>query len=423
MTENDRKRLDTWKDIAQHLGHDVSTVRRWEKERGLPVHRLPGASRSAVFAYAEEIDAWILGQADEEASAASEKTPRKLLPLVVAGGLALVLGFAGLFAWRTTHRPHLAEARFEGQRLIAEDPSRRVLWTHDFSAPLDIPEGQRSRRVHVADLDGDGRREVVVGVRFSGSEVEEVFCFSDTGTLRWRYRPADALQFGRETFSGPWRIGDMLVEPGAAAKHTIWVAFTHHTWWPSFVVRIDETGEADLRFVSAGWVTELELFRNGSESYIVAAGLNNEYDAGALAIIDPTRQAARSPQTPGSLYACLDCPAARPHRYFVFPRSELNAVTGSPANIVRAIRALPDKLEVRTEEVNETSVQSFGVYELRGDFSLAAASMTDLYWDLHRRLEKEGKLSHGADVCRRHQPMKDLVRVWRGDGAEQAGLR
>ena len=35
-------RLDSWKAIAGHLGRDVRTVLRWEKERGLPVHRVPG---------------------------------------------------------------------------------------------------------------------------------------------------------------------------------------------------------------------------------------------------------------------------------------------------------------------------------------------------------------------------------------------
>ncbi len=293
-----------------------------------------------------------------------------------------------------------------------------MAWYHAFPAALDIPEGQVSRRLHVVGRDGE--REIVVGVRFAGTEEEEVYSFSNEGAVRWRYRPTETLRFGGEPFTGPWRIGDVLIEEDGQAT---WVAFTHHTWWPSFVVRIDEQGRGDIRFVSTGWVTELELFRNGSGSYIVAGGLNNEYDAGALAILDPTRPAARSPQTPDSPYTCISCPTAQPHRYFVFPRSELNTVTGSPANIVRMIRTLPDKLEVRTEEVNDSSVQSFGVYELRGDFSLAAASVTDLYWDLHRRLEKEGRISHTADTCRRERSFSDKIRVWRGDGTEHASLK
>lgn len=51
-------RLDSWKEIADYLGKDVRTVVRWEKERGLPVRRLPGGKRQPVFAIAKEIDAW-----------------------------------------------------------------------------------------------------------------------------------------------------------------------------------------------------------------------------------------------------------------------------------------------------------------------------------------------------------------------------
>lgn len=53
-----RARLNSWKDIASYLEKDVRTVIRWEKERGLPVHRWPGGSRPGVFAYKDEIDQW-----------------------------------------------------------------------------------------------------------------------------------------------------------------------------------------------------------------------------------------------------------------------------------------------------------------------------------------------------------------------------
>ncbi len=54
-------RLDSWKAIAAFFGKDERTVKRWEKERGLPIHRLPGAARGTVFAYTEELDSWLAG--------------------------------------------------------------------------------------------------------------------------------------------------------------------------------------------------------------------------------------------------------------------------------------------------------------------------------------------------------------------------
>ena len=59
------KRLDSWKEIAAFFGRAERTVKRWETERGLPVHRFPGGGRSAVFAYSEELRAWLEGRRDE----------------------------------------------------------------------------------------------------------------------------------------------------------------------------------------------------------------------------------------------------------------------------------------------------------------------------------------------------------------------
>jgi TolB-like protein/Flp pilus assembly protein TadD len=51
-------RLDSWKEIAGHLRRGVTTAQRWEKDEGLPVHRLPHGRAGSVFAWRSELDAW-----------------------------------------------------------------------------------------------------------------------------------------------------------------------------------------------------------------------------------------------------------------------------------------------------------------------------------------------------------------------------
>src|SRR5512143_3282429 len=51
-------RLESWKQIAAYLNRGVRTVRRWETEEGLPVHRHMHRSLGSVYAYKSEIDAW-----------------------------------------------------------------------------------------------------------------------------------------------------------------------------------------------------------------------------------------------------------------------------------------------------------------------------------------------------------------------------
>jgi TolB-like protein/cytochrome c-type biogenesis protein CcmH/NrfG len=52
------QRLESWKEIASYLRRDKRTVQRWEKEYGLPVHRLQLNAGSTVYAYTAELDAW-----------------------------------------------------------------------------------------------------------------------------------------------------------------------------------------------------------------------------------------------------------------------------------------------------------------------------------------------------------------------------
>ena len=51
-------RLDSWKDIATYLKRDVSTVQRWERREGLPIHRQQHDKLGSVYAFRHEIDAW-----------------------------------------------------------------------------------------------------------------------------------------------------------------------------------------------------------------------------------------------------------------------------------------------------------------------------------------------------------------------------
>ena len=98
-------RLDSWKDIAAYLHRDVSTVQRWEKREGMPVHRHVHEKLGTVYAFRSEIDAWsrgrggLLAQQDVGEVAAvpenGERGTRTLLRahrrIVLAGSIALAL--------------------------------------------------------------------------------------------------------------------------------------------------------------------------------------------------------------------------------------------------------------------------------------------------------------------------------------------
>jgi Tol biopolymer transport system component len=55
-------RLDSWKEIAAYLNRDVTTVQRWEKREGMPVHRHVHDKMGSVYASRAELDAWARGR-------------------------------------------------------------------------------------------------------------------------------------------------------------------------------------------------------------------------------------------------------------------------------------------------------------------------------------------------------------------------
>ena len=62
-------RLDSWEEIAAYLRRSVRSARRWEKEEGLPVHRDVQRGSDAVYAYREELDDWWMKDAKMEPGA------------------------------------------------------------------------------------------------------------------------------------------------------------------------------------------------------------------------------------------------------------------------------------------------------------------------------------------------------------------
>jgi Tol biopolymer transport system component len=77
-------RLDSWKEIAAFLNRDVTTVQRWEKREGMPVHRHLHDKIGSVYASRAELDAWARGRnlpaAPENGNGAPLPGPAELAP-------------------------------------------------------------------------------------------------------------------------------------------------------------------------------------------------------------------------------------------------------------------------------------------------------------------------------------------------------
>ena len=66
-------RLNSWKEIASYLSKGERTVKRWEHERSLPIHHVPGGGHGSVYAFTIELDEWLLSQRTRDAKPGDEK--------------------------------------------------------------------------------------------------------------------------------------------------------------------------------------------------------------------------------------------------------------------------------------------------------------------------------------------------------------
>ncbi len=76
--------LNGWKEIGRYVGRDTRTVERWEKLRGLPVRRVPGAGRATVYALIAELDEWLENSKPERAEFASCNPAAEVSPTVTS---------------------------------------------------------------------------------------------------------------------------------------------------------------------------------------------------------------------------------------------------------------------------------------------------------------------------------------------------
>ena len=71
-------RLDSWKEIAAYLNRDVTTVQRWEKREGMPVHRHLHDRMGSVYASRAELDAWARSRNLEQRRRTGPMPPRPI---------------------------------------------------------------------------------------------------------------------------------------------------------------------------------------------------------------------------------------------------------------------------------------------------------------------------------------------------------
>ena len=124
-------RLESWKEVAAYLKRDVTTVQRWEKREGMPVHRHVHDKLGSVYAFRSELDAWARSRHPDPADGASQDPSQVATPappgqvrlgrraglaagLSIVGVACLISGLTWFHAYTDYFwRNPIAEGRFQ----------------------------------------------------------------------------------------------------------------------------------------------------------------------------------------------------------------------------------------------------------------------------------------------------------------------
>ena len=149
-------RLDSWKEIAAYMKRDATTVQRWEKREGMPVHRHIHDKLGSVYAFRTELDAWARNRRpapveDASDSGAGPAAGRAswLWPMAaVCGAVAL-----GVAAWQ-----------FQTGADRVDNPlaNGRFLQLTDFDGIEQAAALSREGRLAAFQSDRDGRMDIWV---------------------------------------------------------------------------------------------------------------------------------------------------------------------------------------------------------------------------------------------------------------------
>jgi len=217
-----RNRLDSWKEIAAYLKRDITTVQRWEKREGMPVHRHLHDRIGSVYAFTSELDAWQLsrklpleeepeeqaagvpGKKNDERTKRTADTRRRLALAGVAAVVLLALAY-GLV------RRHIGEAAQPRIKSLAVLPLKNLSGdaTQEYLA--------------------DGMTEALIGRL---SSIHDLRVISRTSVMRLKDTQLSAPQIGKTLGVDALVEGSIMREGNRIRVHAqlIRAATDEHFW-------------------------------------------------------------------------------------------------------------------------------------------------------------------------------------------------
>jgi hypothetical protein len=330
---------------------------------------------------------------------------------------ALVLALFVIWAWLRPYDDDISRMAFSGSDLVTWNGHERVLWTFNFGQPLNNAQSGVTERLQLVNSRRHSQKDVLAMAPLfvegqPNPSSDALYLLSSTGRLLWRHSFQDTLRFGGKNYGSPWLFGALIVIEDVP-KPSIWCAVRSAFWSPSSLFELDGDGNRVGQFVNWGHILSLNYVREANGSYILAGGINNECNCAMLTVLREDHPSGTSPPLAGSTLSCQNCPPGQPYRYLLFPRSELNPLSGASYNQVELIQTNDGGVKVGVKETKSEQVlgPDWEMYDLSESFVPRSYTVSDHYLELHRQMEREGKIHHTVKECPELTKPR-TVRIW-----------
>ena len=306
------RRLDSWKAIAEYLGRDAATARRWERRWGCrpsrqaapavvlptPATSTPGWLRLRRAASAPPASAGdVTTPVDVTSPVLQDVRPdvrpigRRSFTARAAVAAAAACAMLGTAWWATASRAASAPLRVtvNQRRVVAADERGVERWRYDFPAGTQtalpsfghapVVVGGETQAVYVAT---SHRYHLPEGPTEGG----ELLAFDGSGRRTHAFSFADEVTVGGTKFGAPWVLTDFAVtHPGD--NQAIAVSAHHYMWAES-----RDGARYDWRRLGAwthdGWIEQLEWSARSASSPAADQARN-----GGLAVLLDKRRWSR----------------------------------------------------------------------------------------------------------------------------------
>jgi len=402
--------LSSWKEISDYLDCDPRTCLRWEKEIGLPIHRLSPQAKSRVFAYKKEIDAWVAERINNENNRKSKNGSKINLKILIIGLVPILSGLAFVFFMAAKNSPQPADFRIANSFLIILDEEGNKLWEKDTGLPNLMTEAKfRTRFQHkvtdikrpirwypllsFTDINGNGKKEVLFSpVTDDHLKSRKLICYNHKGGKLWEITTGKNQQYGSTRYSSDYYIfGFEFIDLEENGQKEIVVFAYHYQDFPTQLLLLNHSGEILGEYWNSGRIQDFTLtdLDGDGKTEMVTAAMNNEYKKAALIVFDPTNIAGFSPQN-GEYKAAHATPGTELY-YLLFPRTDVSLID-------KPISSLPMVDIINNQLISCLAAYTKISYDFDFKLEILNVRLSHTFEQLHKMAHMENRITDPYDA-------------------------